>query len=357
MFQKLNIGMRLYGLIGISLLVAIALGALGVIGLGQTQASLKTVYEDRVLPVKDLAMINELMIDSRNLVLTTINEAETITTGTQVNRTMKAEAAAEAAAGIGKNNETIASLWKGYMATYLTPEEKILAAKFAESNEKLQSQGFVPLQQSLLANNFAETERLADKIKALYADADIGIEKLKSLQFDVAKAEYETGQQRYETIRFASFSLLGGSIVVLLWLGILISRSITRPLDQALNAFSNIASGRYDTVISIPGQDEVSKVLMGLESMQAKLGADMEATKNMLDEVSQIVSAATAGDLQQRISLQGRSGFYLDLSESINVMVQSVESVINETVSSLRRIAVGDLRHPITGDLKALTKS
>jgi methyl-accepting chemotaxis protein len=351
MFQKLNIGMRLYSLIGIALLVAIALGALGLVGLSQTQASLKTVYEDRVLPVKDLAMINELMIDNRMTLLSAINEAEIISSaGTQVSRRMKAEDAKSAADDIGKNIGTIQSLWKGYMATYLTPEEKILAAKFVESKEKLITQAFQPIQQALQANDFVETEKLAAAVRDLYAEADSDIEKLKSLQFDVAKAEYEAGQQRYDSTRLISFSLLGGSLVVLIWLGLVISRSITRPLDQALQVFSNISSGRYDTTISIPGEDEVSKVLAGLESMQTKLGADMEATKSMLNEVSQIVGAASNGDVAQRISLEGRTGFYLDLSQSINLMVNSVEQIINETVDGLKRMAEGNLRQPIEGD-------
>jgi methyl-accepting chemotaxis protein len=351
MFRKLNIGMRLYSLIGIALVVAITLGALGIVGLSQTQASLKTVYEDRVLPVKDLAMINELMIDSRVQMLFTINEAEIVSsTGSQPSRKMNAEDAKKAADDIGKNIETIQSLWKGYMATYLTPEEKILAAKFVESKEKLITQAFQPLQKALQANDFAETEKLGETIKDLYPEADTDVEKLKGLQFDVAKAEYELGQQRFETIRFASLALLGGSIVLLLWLGVLISRSITRPLDQALQAFSNISNGRYDTAITIPGEDEVSKVLAGLDAMQIKLGAEMEATQAMLKEVSQIVGAASNGDLVRRISLEGRTGFYLDLSQSINSMVHSVEQIINETVDGLKRMAEGNLRQPIEGD-------
>jgi methyl-accepting chemotaxis protein len=357
MFQKLNIGMRLYGLIGIALLVAIALGTMGLIGLNQTQGSLKTVYEDRVLPVKDLATINELMLDSKFLIQTTINEAQiVVTSGGQTSRTMKAENATKSADTIGKNIETTAALWKAYMATYLTPEEKILAAKFAESYEILSTQALQPLQQALRSNNYIETENFASTLNKLYPQADEDIEKLKGLQFDVAKAEYEAGQKRYETIQFATFSLLGGSIILLLWLGILISRSITRPLSQALNAFDNISSGRYDTQITIPGEDEVSKVLVGLETMQTKLGAEAKATKDMLDEVAEIVGAASNGELTNRINLDGKSGFYLDLGGAINSMVNSVEKIINETVDSLKRMAEGDLLHAIEGDFQGSYK-
>jgi methyl-accepting chemotaxis protein len=357
MFQKLNIGMRLYGLIGIALLVAVTLGAFGVLGLSQTQASLKTVYEDRMVPVKDLAAINEILIESRAMLRTTLSDvAITLPAGAQIpaDKTsvlaMNAEDTAKTAGFISKNIETIVGLWKGYMATYLTPEEKILAEKYALTQAKFFTEGLQPVQLALQSNNYLETRKLADKVKAIYPEVDSDLEKLKNLQYDVAKAEYEAGQQRYDNTRLISFGLLGGSIVALIWLGLVISRSITRPLDQALRVFSNISDGRYDTQITIPGEDEVSKVLVGLDAMQTKLGADIEATKSMLNEVSQIVGAASNGDLVQRISLEGRAGFYLDLSQSINSMVHSVEQIINETVDGLKRMAEGNLRQPIEGD-------
>jgi methyl-accepting chemotaxis protein len=73
-------------------------------------------------------------------------------------------------------------------------------------------------------------------------------------------------------------------------------------------------------------------------------------------EVAEIVNAASNGDLAKRISLIGKEGFYQSLSESINTMVQSVETVTNETVSSLRRMAAGDLRQPIEGEFEGSYK-
>ena len=330
MFQKLNIGMRLNGLIGIASLIAVTLGALGIIGLGQTQASLKTVYEDRVLPVKDLSSINELMIDNRTQLLNAINEADINATGGQVSRTLKAEAAAEAAAAIGKNTDTIATLWKGYMATYLTPEEKILAAKFVESYEALKTQGFQPARQSLQANNAVEVGKLAEKVKTLYAEADVDIEKLKGLQFDVAKAEYETGRQRYETIRLVSIAMLAGSVALLLWLGMVISRSITRPLAQALEVFGHISNGRYDTPITVPGEDEVSKVLAGLKAMQVKLGEDNIKIQALLREGEIAVSIKAALD-----------------NASVNVMMADNDGIIrymNKATKTLMRHAESNMR-------------
>jgi methyl-accepting chemotaxis protein len=77
---------------------------------------------------------------------------------------------------------------------------------------------------------------------------------------------------------------------------------------------------------------------------------DRTAEVAIENEVAEIVNAASNGDLAKRISLTGKEGFFLNLSESINTMVQSVETVTNETVDGLQRMASGNLLQPIEGD-------
>jgi methyl-accepting chemotaxis protein len=342
MFKKMNIGTRLYCLIGIALAVAIALGALGVIGLSHTQASLKTVYDDRVVPLGDLKSVADMYA---------VNIVDTAHKTRNGNLTWS-----QGLQNIEQAEKIIDTAWKKYIGTSIVGQERVLVDQavplMSKANESIAGLKSIIQRQ--------DAKALADyTINELYQVIDPiseKVSKLVDLQVEISKDEYFKGKDRYDTTRLASFVLLGTSLIGLLWLGLLISRSITRPLDQALQAFNNISEGRFDTQIIVPGEDEVSKVLVGLDAMQIKLGAEMEATKSMLREVSQIVGAASNGDLTQRIILDERTGFYLTLSESINTMVHSVESVINETVAGLRRMAGGDLRHPIEGDFQGSYK-
>lgn len=334
MFQKMNIGTRLNSLIGLALLVAITLGSLGLLGLGKTQDSLKTVYEDRMVPVKDLALIKERMIESRAKLRTVLSEAEIVfpagtrpTSIDMVTRAMNTEDAAKTAEALSQNMEIISEAWKGYMATYLTPEEKLLAANFAVSKEKFFMEGLQPLQLALQNNNYLETQKLADKIKVLYPQADSDIEKLKKLQYDVAKAEYEAGQIRYNDFRLLSFCILGGGMAFLIWLGILISRSIVRPLNQSLDVFENISNGRYDTVITVSGDDEVSKVLVGLQSMQTKLGLDNERIQALLKDAAVAASIKTALDnASVNVMMADNNGIIRYMNKATKVFMQNAES-------------------------------
>ena len=88
-----------------------------------------------------------------------------------------------------------------------------------------------------------------------------------------------------------------------------------------------------------------------------RLGSVVEWTDRTLEvavekEVADMVSAASEGDLTKRIALEGKTGFFLGLAQNVNRMVVSAETVINETVNALDRMAAGDLTERIEGDFE-----
>ncbi len=68
------------------------------------------------------------------------------------------------------------------------------------------------------------------------------------------------------------------------------------------------------------------------------------------EEIKTIVNASLAGDLSQRINMTDKSGFYEMLCQGINNLVDVSERVINETVSVLGQMSIGDLTDCIVGD-------
>ncbi|TAK63970.1 methyl-accepting chemotaxis protein [Methylobacter sp.] len=64
-------------------------------------------------------------------------------------------------------------------------------------------------------------------------------------------------------------------------------------------------------------------------------------------EVAVILVSAVMGDFTQRITMQGKVGFYRELSESINQLMQTSESGLNETVRVLNALSHGDLTEKI----------
>lgn len=68
------------------------------------------------------------------------------------------------------------------------------------------------------------------------------------------------------------------------------------------------------------------------------------------EEIKAIVHASLAGDLTQRLDLNGKSGFFAMLGKGINDLVDVSERVITETGSVLEQMSIGDLTKCIEGD-------
>ena len=65
-------------------------------------------------------------------------------------------------------------------------------------------------------------------------------------------------------------------------------------------------------------------------------------------EVAVILVGAVMGDFSQRIVMKGKVGFYRELSESINQLMQTTESAINEAARVFHVLSHGDLTEKIT---------
>jgi methyl-accepting chemotaxis protein len=71
-------------------------------------------------------------------------------------------------------------------------------------------------------------------------------------------------------------------------------------------------------------------------------------------EVSEIVNAAVHGNLSRRVNLDGKTGFFGNLSAAMNQLLDTSEGVMNDTALALSALAEGDLTHRIARDYDGL---
>ena len=64
-------------------------------------------------------------------------------------------------------------------------------------------------------------------------------------------------------------------------------------------------------------------------------------------EIENIVTAARAGDLTQRINLKGKEGFFQQLGAGINDLIDGIDNVFSDIATAMRLVAKGDLTKPI----------
>ena len=68
------------------------------------------------------------------------------------------------------------------------------------------------------------------------------------------------------------------------------------------------------------------------------------------NEIANIVAAAARGDFTQRIKLEGKSGFFLQMGESVNQLLETSSVGLNEVVRVLAALAKGDLTEVISNE-------
>jgi methyl-accepting chemotaxis protein len=81
---------------------------------------------------------------------------------------------------------------------------------------------------------------------------------------------------------------------------------------------------------------------------------DRSAEVAIENEVADIVSAATLGDLSQRLAMGGKSGFFASLSEGLNQLLDNTQTALTATSAVLGKVAQGDLTQTIDADFSGI---
>lgn len=70
----------------------------------------------------------------------------------------------------------------------------------------------------------------------------------------------------------------------------------------------------------------------------------------MEQEINGVIHAASQGDFQQRIDLEGKAGFFLAFSESLNQILDYNQQAVTDTMRVFAALAQGDLTQKITNN-------
>ncbi|MDI1299722.1 PAS domain S-box protein [Methylotenera sp.] len=290
-FQNTKVGQRLTVMILFGLVALTVQALIGLYEISIANKSIKTIQEDRLIPTRDLGKIAELMVENRAILRTALSESKIQLVGKTPVLVLDQQEVNNAATAIEQNIETISSLWKAYMATYLAPEEKVLADRFIKSRTKFVAEGLKPAIKAMKAGDIKEAMKYAGDTRTLFNTAKPDIEALLKLQNDEAVKEFNVAQAQYKTTQLLTFAGLGFITLLLFWIGLIIARSITKPLNNAIDAFGKITSGNYSTAIDAYGNNELSKVLQSLKSMQTILSINehqlKESAANTLEQSTQ----------------------------------------------------------------------
>lgn len=343
----------LVAMLGVFLLVV---GSVGVLGTRASNTRLKSIYEDRAVPLAQLFEINDRMKDNTVLLF------EAVANG------RAGKPVGDVVQKINANLQAVTKVWAAYLKTYLTPEEKGVAEAFTPKRVNYVEKGLKPGLALLAERKYDELGMLiAGPARELYDLARVELERLVAIQVKEAKIEYDAAEHQYGLLIGVAAGLLALGVIIGGLLGRQTIRAIVRPLHRLNETMLNVTAGKLDTRIIIERDDELGVALRNLQTVQANVRFDREELKatekrsatqrkvemtkladtfeNAVGEIIETVSSASteleaSADTLSSTAERGQrlTNAVTAASEEASTNVQSVASATEELSSSVNEI-------------------
>lgn len=239
MLKNLKIGARLYILTGLLSLLLIIIGVLGLQGEGGANASLETVYNDRLVPASLLSEINSLMRKNvEELLLAQLHDPRLpVSKIHEANHPITKHTDA-----VEANKQRVDKLWAQLMASNLTHEEKILVERFI-ADRKIYVEVWKRWVELLKEKKFDDANLQGTmNVMPIYKQLEQERDALIQLQVEVAKEEKDKAEANYANTRSLTITSIIGGILLALGIGLWIIRSIVGRVTESAVNISTTAS-------------------------------------------------------------------------------------------------------------------
>jgi methyl-accepting chemotaxis protein len=269
--KNLNVAKRLMILVALLGALSIVIGLNGLRNMAQVLTSMQTVYDDRVVPLRDLKVIADMyavnIVDASHKVR---------------NGNISWE---EGRKTLDDAEKIIAEKWEAYKNTVLVPEEEALVADIEPmfkttkvELDKLRAIMKAEDKQAIAEFTAGPLYPAIDPISGKFSD-------LIEVQLKVAKQEYEASNATYSSNRFFSIGL----ILVGLTLGVIfaywIVRSVSEPLEKVRQMVREVAkSSDFSKRVKVESNDEVGQTAQAFNAL-------LESQQNAIKEVNNAVAA------------------------------------------------------------------
>ncbi len=298
MFKNMKVATRLATLAGSLVLLILLVGLLGIYATSQANRSMATIYNDRVVPLKDLKLIADMYaVNVVDITHKVRNKALDWPQGLD---------------SVQQADSMIQQRWAVYLATDLVAEEQALVqelrpllqaanAAVAELKDIFQQRDSARLDQFVLQRLYQIIEPVSDRFS-----------QLVDVQLVVAERAFDESNAAYQRTRLINSLVILFSVVLSAVLGVLIARSLISQLggepQYAEEIISKVAAGDLSVQVQLQPGDN-SSMLAAIAQMVLKLSSiisEVRATADTLSSASEQMSA-TAQSLSQSSSEQAAS--------------------------------------------------
>ncbi len=309
-----SIGAKILAIqISSSIAIAGVIGGGAYYGMNAMTESMKSIYDDRVVPLQQLKLVSDAYAVS---IVDTTHKLHADKLDWQ-----------QAAASIEGAKRTISDQWSAYLSTQLTPEETVIAEKvktdMARSDVKV-----AELQAILQAHDAARLDTFArnDLYPAIDPTTE-GIGKLTEYQLKAAKELREQGIELFHSL--IQLTVITGLLITLAAIGVVVfvTNAIKRNLAMATQLASAVAQGDVSATAAVNSNDEVKDLVDALNTMTANL----RNTADIADKIANGDLTVTPKPLSDKDVL----------GLSLESMVERLRGVVADAIAAAENVSAG----------------
>ncbi|MBI4292051.1 MAG: Tar ligand binding domain-containing protein, partial [Betaproteobacteria bacterium] len=334
---NMKIGVRLLGLLGLVLILMGAINILAQRNLASANDRLAQTYHDKLQPIRLAAHIQRLLEETRTQIML----------GLQHNP--KSELVKLHDHPLSRHTGTITKVlaevespWKELAAgRNLPPEEKAQLDDFEKAMRVYIAEGLDPAFKALVAEDYSQSNiELLKKTNP----KDVALQEAATKLHDYyAKSADNLFKEAEVSQKQASALMLGAGIlaaVLAVLLGLWITRSITRPLYEAVGVAQRVAAGDLTSTVEVKTKDETGQLLQALKDMSEslrKIVGEVRSSSEAIGSGTKQIATGNA-DLSQRTEEQASS-----LEETASSMEELTSTVKQnaENAKQANQLALG----------------
>jgi methyl-accepting chemotaxis protein len=319
--RNMNIAPR--ALLGFALIGALMLG-LGLFALNQMSKIRQAgefIEQSSVPSITNLDQLTQLTLRLRTLSYRLLLNREANT----LQNTLKL---------IGQRNQQIDEARRAYEPLISSPQERSAYNQYVQllsDYRQLESR----MHQASQSNDL-ETLRTLINRDMLNSSEQINsvMDQLVSINTEQTRTINQTAADQYSNAISLVISLLLAATVLTLICALLLTRSIVKPIDEALQAAERIAEGDLTRTIETEGHDEAARLLRAMAKMQNKLRDTLQLIAGSATQLASAAEELNSVTDESARGLQQQNNEIEQAATAVTEMTSAVEEVARNAVST-----------------------
>lgn len=176
--------------------------------------------------------------------------------------------------------------------------------------------------------------------KAVSTGRDITYAKINS-----AKAYYQISIEKANNALSVILIALVLAFAVAIVITIFVKNSVNTPLDELKDCLDELSNGNLDVIVNnVEVNNEMGEMAKSVHKLQVSLqDADQLAKLEKANvikgqettaQIAAVIAAAASGDFKISVDLEGKDGFFLEISKQVNTLIETTKTAFQSISDS-----------------------